>query len=112
MPNENTQTEIQERLARLETGLETGMQNFNKSLSRIEAKLDMWPDHFVPRNEINEMFRARDKDMDDLEKTITDFIQNQQANQRSLKTTWPTWVSAGITFMMFLITVYTLAQTS
>jgi hypothetical protein len=90
--------ENQERLARLETQ----MENMLTGLARIDDKLDMWNQNYVPRNEINEMFRARDDDI----KELRENQQQERLDRRSFKTTWPSWVSAGCAFIMLLITIY------
>jgi hypothetical protein len=51
-----------ERLARVEQDVVT-VKDF---LVRIDSKLDAWQNTYVPRQEINEMFRARDKEITEL----------------------------------------------
>jgi len=92
--------ENQERLAKLETQMDTALHG----ISDINNKLDMWNQNYVPRNEIREMFRARDEDI----KELRDDLQQDHLDRRSFKTTWPNWVSAGIALVVLLVTLFEL----
>jgi hypothetical protein len=50
------------KLARVDVQL----VGIKESLVKIEAKIDVWGNLYVPRAEINEMFRARDKEIQEL----------------------------------------------
>lgn len=74
-----SETTDAERFARLEERLE-GIERVSL---RLEAKLDAWQETYVPRTEINEMFRARDEQIHELK----DDKKTHRANL-------PMWVSA------------------
>jgi hypothetical protein len=68
-----------ERLAAMESEL----QFVKDYLIRIDTKLDAYAETYVPRTEINEMFRARDEQIRELKE------QRQSSHQL-----WPTWLAA------------------
>jgi hypothetical protein len=70
-----------ERLASVETEL----KSIKEMLARMDGKLEAWHQNYVPRAELNEMFRARDKEIEEIK------IAKQES--RSL---WPVWVGAAI----------------
>lgn len=65
-----------ERLARVETEV----ISIKEFMIRFEGKLDAWNNTYVPRQEINEMFRSRDKEIDDL--------KNSKKDSRNLLVSW------------------------
>ncbi|NDI33238.1 hypothetical protein [Chengkuizengella sediminis] len=67
-----------ERLAKLETDIKA----MRDLIMNMDSKLDIWNKTFVPRNEINKMFRSRDKEINeltqDMEKMRKDIANNYQ----------------------------------
>jgi hypothetical protein len=62
------QTQQAERLARMETEL----ISVKEYLVRMDGKLDAFTNIYVPRQEINEMFRSRDKEIQELKDSKKD----------------------------------------
>jgi hypothetical protein len=79
-----------ERLASVETELK-GIKEF---LVRLDGKLDAWSNIYVPRQEINEMFRSRDKDIQDL-----------KDNKKDSKYLWVAWVAVAVSIVSLVVTV-------
>jgi tetrahydromethanopterin S-methyltransferase subunit B len=61
------QESIVERLAKLEEAY----KNIEKFMIRLEAKIDAYQQSFVPRTELNEMFKGRDKQIEKVEDNQT-----------------------------------------
>jgi predicted RNase H-like nuclease (RuvC/YqgF family) len=73
-----------ERLAALEAQLESvidAQADIKAYMIRLEAKLDAYQTNYVPRQELNEMFRSRDEKIARLEDELKTRRQN-----------WPTWI--------------------
>lgn len=60
------ETENAERLAVVETEL----KQLNKNVNVMNDKLDIWNKTFVPRDEIDERFSARDKEIESIKNDI------------------------------------------
>lgn len=80
-----------ERLTRLETKLD----GIEAAIVKMDAKLDVYSANFVPRHEINEMFRSRDKQLEDVRTALRD---NKKA--------WPSWIAVVTSATAFLYTLW------
>lgn len=81
-----------ERLASVETKLES----IEAALIRMDAKLDAWNQNYVPRQEINEMFRARDKELEQI-----------KLNATTNKNILPSWAAVIVAIAAMLVTLWT-----
>jgi DNA repair exonuclease SbcCD ATPase subunit len=82
-----------ERAERLAT-LETKLEDIEKALIRLEGKFDVFTTHFVPRNEIMEMFRSRDE-------RISEIKQDMKSQRASV----PQWTAILISGLALCVTV-------
>ena len=64
-------------------------------LISMNSKLDAWAQTYVPRNEINEMFRARDEQIKELK-------EDKKNNRQS----WPYWITAAIALAAFVYSIW------
>lgn len=65
-----------ERLAKMEAQVE----NVSTVVTRLEGKIDAWATNFITRNEAQEMFRSRDREMQEL--------KEKQNNKATLFAGW------------------------
>jgi hypothetical protein len=72
----------QKESARVEV-LEARLENIEAFLLRLDGKLDAWNQNYVPRAELNEMFRARDKE-----------IAEVKLDKRDNKNNGPVWIAS------------------
>jgi hypothetical protein len=79
-----------ERLARVETEL----GGIKELVVRVDSKLDAWSNTYVPRQEINEMFRSRDKE-----------IQELKESKKDTRAMWISWVSIAIALAGMVIMI-------
>jgi Skp family chaperone for outer membrane proteins len=98
-------------------GLESEFKTIKELLFKMDAKLDAWNSNYVPRREIDEMFRSRDKEIAGLEEDITDglaALRNElhayKQEQSSNKVLWPAWVSAIVSLVAVAVAVIALFQ--
>lgn len=75
-----------ERLAAMESEL----QFVKDYLIRIDTKLDAYAETYVPRTEINEMFRARDEQIKELKDQNRELKEQRQSSHQL----WPTWIAS------------------
>lgn len=73
--------------------LEAELKGIKDYLVRMDGKLDAWQQNYVPRNELGEMFRARDKDIQDVSSEVDKLRDNLKEDQRSNKNLWPAWAA-------------------
>lgn len=115
MPNEELGRKDAERLAIVEEQL----RQVSTVLIRVEGKLDAWHATFVPRPEINEMFSARDKQIDEIKVDIrnmqTEQIDSLRGDVTALQqrrnagiTARPHWVLLGVSVLSMLTAVVSL----
>jgi predicted RNase H-like nuclease (RuvC/YqgF family) len=90
----NEMTDV-ERVARIEERLDA----IERVILRMEAKLDAWQETYVPRTEINEMFRARDEQ-----------IRELKEEQRNSKQVWPQWVAAIAAIMSVIVAIWAMTR--
>jgi hypothetical protein len=82
--------------------LETQLGNIERMLLKLDDKFDNMTTVFVPRMEINEMFRQRDAAIATLQQEIISIKSEKQQN----KTNAPTWVAAVIAFFALIVTLF------
>src|SRR5690625_609164 len=97
-----TQMPNDQRLARLEAQ----MENVLTGVSSINDKLDMWNQNYVPRTEIDSRFKSLLEDI----KELREAHEQEKADRRSFKSTYPVWVSAGAAVGMAILTLITLTH--
>jgi hypothetical protein len=95
-----------EKIARLETQID----NLTNIVMRMDAKLDTWQENYVPRKEIYEMFRARDKELADLSERVDKHIDDSNTESKSFKNNLPNWIGIIFGFISLLIMVYELSK--
>ncbi|MFD2924159.1 hypothetical protein [Halobacillus naozhouensis] len=100
MPQEEMKN--QERLAVVETEL----RQLTKMVINMNDKLDVWNQNYVPRNEINEAFRARDQDIKEIrdevkEKAGSKEVERIVKDKDNWKRNLPAWAA-------FFLAVFTL----
>ncbi|NBI29014.1 hypothetical protein [Chengkuizengella marina] len=86
-----------ERMAKLEAEL----KSIRDVVVKMDTKLDTWNKSFVPRPELNEMFKARDKEIDDLNSQIDDLRQDKRNN----KSIVPAWAGVVVAFGAMIVTI-------
>jgi hypothetical protein len=79
-----------ERLARVEQDVLT----IKEYMMRMDGKLDAWNNTFVPRQEINEMFRSRDKE-----------IQELKDSKKSAAAMWVGWAGVAVAVIAIVVTL-------
>ncbi|MDP5276477.1 hypothetical protein [Chengkuizengella axinellae] len=87
-----------ERLAKLETEIKA----MRDLIMNMDSKLDIWNKTFVPRNEINEMFRSRDKEVNELSQDLEKIRENVANNQQDSSTKWEHFWSKAVWFLIGL----------
>lgn len=100
-----------ERLAVVETEL----KQLNKTVTNMNDKLDVWNQNYVPRNEINEAFRARDQDIKEIRdevkekagkediKSIHKKLDETRNDKRDWKKNFPAWVAIALSAVALLL---------
>lgn len=94
-----------ERLASLEAqfaAVDTQLSEIKTALLRMDTKLDAWQSTYVPRAEINEMFRSRDEKITLLHQEIIDLNEEKKANKQLL----PTWTHAAVALIALALSIY------
>lgn len=91
-----------ERLAAMEAKLAT----LEGVLMRLEAKLDAWQSNYVPRAEINEMFRARDSHLEQLRVEIKEVRASEEHDRQANKSVWPLWTAAIVSLVALGVSLY------
>lgn len=83
------------------------------AVNSLSTDLRNWQQNYVPRAEINEMFRARDKALDEIaaevERLRGEFQQyktDQQQHRHSWRATWPAWAAVAVAAMGLLISMW------
>lgn len=92
-----------ERMAKMETQI----IGISDTLAKIDGKLDAWNQNFVPRNEINEMFRSRDDSITEkaTKESVKNFekkINGLEREQLSIRKLWPAWLGCIISIISLL----------
>jgi archaellum component FlaC len=72
-----------ERMATMEEQIKQLVQAVNS----LTQKLDTWQGNYVPRQELGEMFRARDKDIQDLQTEI-EKLRQEKNNSKPVVAAW------------------------
>lgn len=93
MAMETNDLERLERMARMEAQVE----QMNAVVIRMEAKLDAWATNYVTREESKEMFRARDKEIQE--------IKDAQTNNKAL---YASWASVAVAVVAAVVAVLAL----
>lgn len=75
--------EFRERIVKVETKVE----NIESVALRLEAKLDVFTDHYVQRHELKEMFYSRDEQIKQVRDEIKTLQQEKVAEQLNEKST-------------------------
>ncbi|NBI28576.1 hypothetical protein [Chengkuizengella marina] len=75
-----------ERLAKLEAEIKA----MRDLIMKMDNKLDTWNKTFIPRDEINEMFRSRDKEINELTQNLEKFREGSTTKWEQLwsKSVW------------------------
>jgi predicted RNase H-like nuclease (RuvC/YqgF family) len=90
-----------EKIARLEEK----MNLMAESIIRMEGKLDAWSQNYPTRTEVNEMFRARDKEIDDLRTDLKDLEIKYESGKQTNKNLLPQWFGIGVSLLALLATI-------
>lgn len=85
------------------SSLETEVKYIREMLTSMNDKLDLWHQNFVPRHEIDERFKARDKQIKEVKDEVDKVKGNIQADQQTNKKTFPAWANVCIGIAMFVI---------
>lgn len=72
------------------TRVETKLEAIETSVQRIESKLDMWNEQYVPRKEIDEKFNTVYTRIRGVEDEQTSMREDMSAKRHNI----PMWVSA------------------
>jgi septation ring formation regulator EzrA len=91
-----------ERLATVETEL----KSIKDYLVRMDGKLDAWQQNYLTRNEAQEMFRARDKELTDVNQDLDKLRDEIKQDKQSNKTLWPAWAAVGVSVIALVATVW------
>ncbi len=84
-----------ERLAKLETQLES----MGQVMLRLEAKFDAWQTNFLTRVEADEMFRSRDKEI----QNVREDLKEAKLDKRSNFALVPAYISLGVSIIIGLV---------
>ncbi|ANC77164.1 hypothetical protein ABE65_010270 [Fictibacillus phosphorivorans] len=84
-----------ERLAKLETQLES----MGQVMLRLEAKFDAWQTNFLTRVEADEMFRSRDKEI----QNVREDLKEAKLDKRSNFALVPAYISLGVSIVIGLV---------
>lgn len=98
-----------ERLAALEaqfTATSSQLNDIKGAMVRLEAKLDAWQATYVPRIEIQEMFRSRDEKIAALQGEINDI----HAEKAASKQLFPGWAQVAVAVLALVITLWSLTK--
>lgn len=92
-----------ERLVKVETKVD----NIETVAVRMESKLDAWAANYVPRPEMNEMFRARDEQIelmrDEIKTMRTEKSTEQLTEKTSSKSNLATWAYVIVSIVTVVI---------
>ncbi|NBI30260.1 hypothetical protein [Chengkuizengella marina] len=87
-----------ERLA----SVETEIKSLKEVVIKVDNKLVDWSKNYVPRSELTEMLKARDKDISDLNIEI----KNLRLDKRDNKALYPAWSGVVVALLAILITIF------
>ncbi|MDP5273265.1 hypothetical protein [Chengkuizengella axinellae] len=93
----NLEKEEIERIAKLEAEL----KSIRDVVIKMDTKLDTWNKSFVPRPELQEMLKARDKDIEDIKADLN----NLRMDKRNNKAIVPAWAGVVVAFGAMIVTI-------
>lgn len=99
----------QNQLERIVTH-EAKLEAIELAITRMEAKLDAWVTNFVPRNELSEMFRSRDKEIELLKQDHKELVIKIESDKANNKNLWPVWAGVVISFASCVIALLALLK--
>jgi len=89
-----------ERMATMEEQIKQLVQAVNS----LTQKLDTWQGNYVPRQELGEMFRARDKEIQDLAIEIAQ-IRNEKSSSKAVVAAWAGVIVSGLAVAVAIIAI-------
>lgn len=86
--------------------VEKQLEDIKSAMLRMETKLDAWQENYVPRAEINEMFRSRDESIRDIRDENTRLWDERRANKQTI----PSWIQVAISLGAIGISLWALKK--